>query len=93
MLCEVCHRNNSSLSAVIDGVYYKHVCYTCRASNSRVSSGHARWARGIDVEDSEADIQQPWNSDGTPNKRFIQLYPEQAKALWSQEEMDRIMRR
>lgn len=55
----------------------------CKLSNATVSSGHANWSRTIDVEDHEADIQQPYNSDGTINTRFAKLYPKQAKALFT----------
>lgn len=84
--CDVCLINNSEISAVIDGVYYKNVCLPCNGKD-QVSSGHARWLRSIDAEDNEAAIQQPYNSDGTINTRFAKLYPKQAAALFSDEEL------
>jgi hypothetical protein len=52
-----------------------------------VSSGDARWQRTIDAEDHEAEIQQPWNADGSINTRFAKLYPTQAAALFSEKEI------
>lgn len=75
------------MSAIIDGVYHKNVCGTCNAKANVVSSGHARWARSIDAEDREADVQQPYNADGSINVRFAKMHPVQAKALFTSEEI------
>lgn len=85
--CELCKTNKSECSAVLNGVYYKHVCGSCKLSNNVVSSGHANWNRTIDIEDNEAAVQQPWNADGTINTRFAKLYPTQAKALFTPEQI------
>ena len=85
--CDICHLNSSSCSAIVNGVYYKDVCDDCKLSNNTVSSGHAVWSRSIDVEDNEALIQQPYNADGTINTRFAKLYPTQAKALFTSEQL------
>jgi len=92
MLCEICDKLPATSSAIIDGTYYKNVCEPCKTAHVRVSSGHARWSRSIDVEDHEHEIQQPWNSDGTINARFAKLYPTQAKALFSDDELRRANR-
>ena len=87
--CSRCKTNLAEKSAVISGVYYKDLCNWCvDALNAfRVCSGYARWARSIDAEDHEADIQQPYNSDGSINVRFAKLYPKQASALFSEEQL------
>lgn len=75
---------------MIQGTYYPNLCAGCKASLSTgqsASSGHARWSRTIDAEDHEADIQQPFNKDGTPNGKFVRLYPEQARAVMTDEQM------
>lgn len=87
MLCEICAQNSADASAIVRGVYYKNICLFCRMNGNEVSSGHAVWSRGIDVEDHEADIMQPYNSDGTINTRFAKLYPKQAKALFTEEQL------
>lgn len=89
--CELCLENEATVSAIIDGVYYRNACDLCN-SNGGVSSGYARWLRSIDAEDREADIQQPWNSDGTINTRFAKLYPKQAAAVFTPDELDKAMR-
>lgn len=86
MLCDICLQNQATSSAIVDGVYYKNVCDSCK-SQPNVSSGHARWSRSIDAEDHEAEIQQPYQSDGGINPRFAKLYPKQAKALFTDEEI------
>ncbi len=87
MLCELCEKNPSSASAILNGKYYKNICNDCKLSNNRVSSGHAVWSRGVDLEDHEHEIQQPYNADGSINTRFAKLYPKQAKALFTEVEL------
>lgn len=52
-----------------------------------VSTGAARWNRTIDAEDHEAEIQQPYNKDGTINAGFAKMYPRQAKALFTDKQI------
>lgn len=89
--CVSCKQNPSSRSAVVNGVYYADLCDACHsaltARLSVISSGHARWSRSVDLEDHEHEIQQPYNKDGTPNARFMKLYPKQAKALFNEKQM------
>lgn len=87
MLCELCQKNKSSCSAVIDGQYYRGVCSACKTAKLVISSGHARWERSIDIEDHEHEIQQPYNADGSINTLFAKLYPVQAKALFTEDKM------
>jgi len=86
-LCERCLRNPSTGSAILSGRYFRDICKDCVSLSVIVSSGDARWQRTIDAEDHEADIQQPWNSDGTINTRFAKLYPKQAAALFTEKEI------
>lgn len=89
MTCDVCKTNEASASAIIDGKYYKNICQSDKLmlqAGQAVSSGAARWARDIDAEDHEIDMQQPY-SNGKPNPKFIAAYPEQAKNLFSETEM------
>lgn len=71
-------------------MYYK-ICSSCKPL-PKVSSGHARWSRTIDAEDHEADIQQPYGADGKPNATFVKLYPEQARAVFSEKQIKDILR-
>lgn len=91
-LCEICHTNVASVSAIVNDTFYKYVCSSCNAKKSQVSSGHARWMRGVDVEDHQFDLAQPWNADGTPNVDFIRAYPKQSAAVFTQEQMDKAVR-
>ncbi len=89
-LCERCQKNKSSIGVIIQGIYYK-LCTDCKPL-PKVSSGHARWARSVDLEDHEADIQQPYGADGQPNSKFVKLYPKQASAIFSDEQIKDILR-
>lgn len=86
MNCELCRIRPAAVSAIVDGVYHKAVCHYCKPL-PQVSSGHARWERDLDAQDHEADIQQPYNADGTINARFAKLYPQQAAALFTSEQI------
>jgi len=85
-LCQICKVKPSTGGVIENSVYIKDICSDCK-SMPQVSSGHARWARSIDVEDFEKDIQQPHNADGTINTKFARLYPKQARALFSDEQI------
>lgn len=89
--CTRCHKNKASASAIVNGVYYHDICTVCKAALAplQVSSGHARWQRDIDLIDHEADVQQPFSADGSINPRFAKLYPTQAKALFTPEQLRR----
>lgn len=90
MICDVCHKRKAEVSAIVNGSYYKNLCKPCKAQLSMgqmPNSGHARWARDIDLQDHEADIQQPWGKDGKPNAQFIRLYPKQAAAVFTKQQM------
>lgn len=91
--CSKCTKRDATAAGIVKGVYYKDICQSCLNEQNVVSSGHARWSRSIDAEDHEADIQQPWNADGTINTRFAKLYPRQAKAVFTPEELDRANRK
>lgn len=85
--CEVCGDETVIIGAVVNGKYYRCICHKCLSKSRQISSGHADWERGRDLEDHEHEIQQPWNADGTINTRFAKLYPKQAKSLFTDEEL------
>lgn len=87
--CTRCDRNLATTSIVAGDVYFKDICRVCKAvlAPVKVNSGHARWARDIDIMDHEADIQQPYNSDGSINVKFARLYPRQANALFTVDQL------
>jgi len=89
--CDICQVPNQTRTAVVCNKYYKNVCQRCLTPT--INSGHARWSRTIDMEDHEQDVQQPYNKDGSVNVKFAQMYPEQAKAVFSQEQIDSAVRK
>jgi hypothetical protein len=91
--CIICQTNPSTCSAIVGGKYYEEVCESCKLANNRVSPGHAEWSRGIDSQDHEADLQQPYSADGSINTKFVKLYPKQAAAVLTPEELEKAMRK
>lgn len=88
-LCARCKKNNAKRgsSAILNGEFYELICESCLNSTIQVTSGAARWERTIDAEDHEADIQQPYSADGSINRKFISLYPDKARAIFSEEQI------
>jgi hypothetical protein len=95
MKCELCD-NKANRSSIINDIYYRAICMTCYAflmSGEVISSGQAEYNRNRDVEEHEADMIQPWNGDGKPSQEFIHLYPEKAKQMFSDEELNQATRK
>lgn len=95
MICSVCKQQESSRSAIIKGTYYSNICDPCYdrlLAGNTVSSGYADYERGRDAEEHEADIMQPLGPGGIPSSEFIRLYPDTAKKVFSQEEINRAIR-
>ena len=92
MRCKSCKQAEAAVSGVVKGEYVSNVCRDCfqsKLTDQRISSGHADYMRSRDVEDHEADIVQPYTKDGTPAPQFIQLYPERAMKMFSEQELRR----
>jgi hypothetical protein len=51
------------------------------------SVGHAQYERDRDREEHAADMIQPWDRNGKPNREFINKYPEQSKEMFSEKEL------
>lgn len=85
MKCQKCLIRPARVGVIV-GSKYLNLCYECRPL-PQVSSGHAKWARTIDLEDNEANIQQPYNADGSINAQFAKLYPTQAKAIFTDKQI------
>lgn len=92
--CDHCKVNDAveNQAIIIKGIFYRNICSSCFNADGAISSGHAEWERTLDAQDREADIQQPWNADGSINTRFAKLYPKQAEAVFTKEELDKAMR-
>lgn len=89
MTCNNCSKRQGDKAAIIRGQYYKTICEPCYQllqAPQRVSSGEANWNRTIDFLDHEADVIQPLE-DGKPSRRFIELYPEKAQAMFTPEQL------
>lgn len=92
--CEVCRVDTSTKASIIDSYYYQYICNACYAKLTNFaspSSGQASYNRSRDVEDNEADMIQPY-SGGKVSAEFIHLYPDRARQLFSQTEIDEATR-
>lgn len=88
MICSGCAVDKSTQTAVIRGqfgVYCKSCISTVDRHSSAASAGHSRQ---VDREIHAKDLLQPWNLDNTPNREFIRVYPDQAKDMYSREELE-----
>lgn len=90
--CEVCGDETVIIGAVVNGKYYRCICHKCLSKSRQISSGHADWQRGRDLEDHLFELLQPYNADGTRNADFIKAYPTQASAIFTKKEMDDTLR-
>jgi hypothetical protein len=95
MKCEVCNQVKNTKGSIIGEFYYKAICTQCYnelMEPETASSGQAVYNRRIDQQDHEAEIMQPYNGDGMPSAEFIRLYPEQARTMFSDDDMNRATR-
>jgi len=84
--CNNC-KESANISGILNGEFgdWCNNCWT----NTRIQRGaHASYLRDQDREHNLADMVQPYDHDGTPNKAFIELYPEQARKTFTAEELD-----
>jgi len=89
MLCDLCGLSSSNTkSAVIRGEYGQYCKHCIAGYNRATNSGHAQYSRDRDREDHARDMIQPWRSNGKPNRDFIREYPEEAKSMFSEKELN-----
>lgn len=87
--CSRCKQRDPSVSAVIDGELVKDICEPCYSelvAGKHELSSQASFNRNRDMEDHAADVAQP-RVGGKPNTDFIRNYPEQAKSIFTEEEL------
>lgn len=81
--CDACHKEKVTVSAVVNGKYYPHICHAC-IGGTDISSGGASFDRRRDYEDNAQDTIQPYDAKG-PNPEFARLYPKQAEHVYKPE--------
>lgn len=92
-ICELCDMP-AIKSSIIGDIYYRHLCMACYdrlMTPHKPSSGEAAYNRGRDLEEHEADIMQPM-AGGKLSPEFVHLYPEQARKMFSDDEIDQATR-
>lgn len=90
MKCALC-KNKAEIGVIVKGKYLK-LCLDCKPL-PKVSSGYAEWERGRDLEDHQFDVLQPYGANGKPNPDFIKAYPKQARAVFTDEQINDTLRR
>lgn len=93
MICK--HENREKISTIIEGKYYSNMCRDCLSSvhsNSSLSSGHQSFERRRTYEDYAQDAVQPYDAMGNPRSEFYRLYPEQAKKIFTPDEISKVKR-
>lgn len=94
MACERCNRNEDTVSALVEGEYYRAICSPCLGDIGKLSaasSGHQGYARRRDYEDVADEAVQPYNAKG-PNPEFYRLYPKQAEKIFEPHEIEEVKR-
>lgn len=89
MICDGCKKKKPKLrSAVVKGKFGQY-CQACLEGASRIhQTGSAQYSRDRDREAHEVDMLQPWDAKGNPSTEFIRHYPDEAKEMFSQEELE-----
>jgi hypothetical protein len=88
MICNGCGNEHNVLrGAIIEGTFGQF-CGACIARVTRMASpGHAAYSRAADRADHAADLIQPWDVKGRPSRDFITNYPDEAKDMFTPEEL------
>ena len=83
---------DTTTSAVINGVYYPAICYTCKSELSCISlsSGSQSYERRRGYEDNAQDTVQPYDAAGKPRPEFYRLYPSQAQKTFTKSEIEQV---
>lgn len=91
MTCDSCFRKGlATVSAIVDGHYYKNVCASC-LGHEDISSNAAGYARRRGYEDNAQDTIQPYDAKG-PAVEFARLYPDKAEKVYSKKVLDDLKR-
>lgn len=91
-LCESCHLDKpNTVTAMVGGVYYRHICRRCLGSED-ISSNAAGFDRRRQYEDYAQDTVQPYDAKG-PNVEFYRLYKSAAEKVFNNEQIEELRRK
>lgn len=89
MICDGCKLDKPQLRGAIVKGKFGQYCSACLDGAKRMpSTGSAQYSRDRDRSDHEVDLLQPWDVRGSPNTEFIRRYPDEAKDMFTQEELE-----
>lgn len=87
--CNACNSARKVKAAVLNGQFGNY-CERCIAKADRhMSPAAVQGQRDQDYADNKRDLIQPYGRHGHPNAEFIKEYPEQAKEIFNDEELEK----
>lgn len=84
--CNKCGEERPTKKAVVNGVYYRHICDPCLGVNSHIPLD-GKFNRDRDREDNAKEILQPFDRTGEINADFVQAYPERAEEMFGKDRL------
>jgi hypothetical protein len=93
--CQSCNKQVSNYrTAVVNGTYYKVICARCLGdTHDDISSNAAGFERRRGYEDNAQDTIQPYDANGQPRSEFARLYPDTAKKVFTDDELQQVKRK
>lgn len=93
-ICELCGEGRDTITAYVQGIYYKHICDGCVGiSDDGISSNAAGYDRRRTYEDNAQDTIQPYDANGKPRVEFLRLYPEAALKVFGKARVNELKRK
>jgi len=84
--CNKCSQPKDNMeSAVIGDVYYENICADCLSDNHSIPLD-GQFNREREREDYKKELIQPYK-EGAINKDFVEAYPEEAKKMFSEQQL------
>lgn len=87
--CTKCGNQRLLKGAIINSEFGEYCMDCIRLDNRQMSVNAVQYGRDRDREDHARDLIQPRDRNGYPSAEFIKEYPEEAKKLFSEEELEK----
>lgn len=84
--CNKCGEAKPTHKAVIDGVYYRHICDDCAGAGASIPLD-GKYQRDRQREDFAKEILQPLDRNGEINADFAQAYQPEAEKMFGEERL------
>lgn len=87
--CSRCQQVRPLKSAILNNQFGSYCVDCIRQAGRQMSVNSVQHNRDRDREDHARDLIQPRDANGYPSAEFIKEYPEEAKKLFSEEELEK----